>query len=235
MWEARILKVERDPYIMCFAYKWLGEDDIHVVAQPDFKAEYKKDPYSDMGVTLKLRDLMDEADVVIAHNAARFDNRVSGSRFLMNGLEPPSPFKTIDTLQVAKRYFRQNYNTLDSLACKLGIGCKSEVTHSDLWYACVNGDMDSWEKMKEYNKNDVELLEGVYTKLRPFIANHPNMANFGEPNACPKCGSAKMQSRGVQRSNVAVYRRVQCQDCGAWSRERIADSSAWKPHYTNIS
>jgi uncharacterized protein YprB with RNaseH-like and TPR domain len=236
MYEARILRVERDPYIMCFAYKWADEDETHVVSQPDFKAFYKKHPHDDYQVVSALRELMDEADIVVAHNGNKFDNRVATERFLFHGLTPPSPYKSVDTLLIARRYFKNNYNTLDALCTKLGIGCKSEVRHSDVWHDCVQGDMDAWNLMVEYNKNDILMLEGLYHKLRPFISNHPNLANFGQPDVCPKCGSAKMQYRGIQRSNVAVYRRVHCQDCGAWSRERIAQRAGIeRPNMTNIS
>jgi len=235
MWDARILRVERDPYIMSFAYKWLDEDTTHVVAQPDFKL-YDLDPFDDHDVAEALHDLLDEADVVIAHNAARFDNRVSFSRFLMNDIAPPSPFKTIDTLQVAKRYFKQNYNTLDSLAQKLGVGQKTKVRHADVWHDCVEGDLEAWAAMCHYNKNDITMLEDVYIKLRPFITNHPNLANFDNDSVmgCPKCGSENMQYRGYQRSNVATYRRVQCSDCGAWSRERVALRED-KPEFVNVT
>jgi DNA-directed RNA polymerase subunit RPC12/RpoP len=233
LYDTRVIRVEREPYVMCFAYKWLGQDKIHVVSQPDFD-RYDTDAFNDKDVVRTLRDLMDEADIVIAHNAMKFDNRVANERFLAHGFTPPSPYKTVDTLLVARRYFRNGSNALNSLCSKLGIGEKSAVTHGTLWRDCVDGDMDSWKKMAEYNKQDIVMLEGLYLTLRPFISNHPNVAVYGKVESCPKCGSENIQYRGFQRSNVAEYRRIQCTDCGAWSRERVAEKTD-KPSFVNVT
>jgi hypothetical protein len=229
MWDTRVIHIEREPYIMCFAYKWYGEKDIHVVAQPDFEDFYEAYPYDDILVVSALHALMDEADVVVAHNANKFDNRVAFERFLMHKMPPPSPFKTVDTLQASRRFFKNSSNSLDNMCKKLGIGGKSSVKHSDLWRNCVNMHTGSWDAMKKYNKRDITMLEGLYERLRPFITNHPNLNMFTKQDGCPKCGSRKVQRRGKAKSNVATYNRIQCQSCGAWSRERIADKDEPKP------
>ena len=46
---------------------------------------------------------LDEADIVVAHNAKKFDNRVAAARFMYHGFLPPSPFKTVDTPLAARR------------------------------------------------------------------------------------------------------------------------------------
>ena len=234
IWDTRVIRTERDSHLMCFAYKWLGEDETHVVSLPDFP-RYTRDKYNDKDVVAALHALFDEADIVVAHNANKFDNKISMGRFLYHGFPPPSPVKTVDTLTSAKRYFKCSQYTLDALCKMLNIGCKSAVTHAALWRRCLDGDMDAWSAMAEYNINDIEMLEGLYLKLRPYISNHPNLSMFDKASACPKCGSDKLQYRGLQRSSVATYRRVQCQECGAWSRERQADKDTESPKITNIT
>lgn len=233
MWDANVIEVERPAYIMCFAYKWDGDDRVHVVAQTDFPEYYENHPYDDHMVVTKLHELMDDADVVVAHNAAKFDNKIAATRFLMHGMVPPSPYKTVDTLTAARRYFRTGKNTLDYLCKTLDIGMKPEVTHSKLWRRCVDGDMDAWKKMKRYCKHDVELLDGLYQTLRPFISNHPNLAVLGRMDSCPKCGATHAQSRGLARTNVATYRRFQCNECGGWFRSREPMKDAPKPMFVN--
>lgn len=234
IYDTNVIHVEREPYIMCFSYKWLGEKEVKCVAQTDFPSRYKRNRYCDRLVVEELWRLLDEADVVVAHNAARFDNKVANERFLVHRLGPTSPYKTVDTLQVAKRYFRNGSNSLDNLCKKLELGQKSSVRHHDLWRACVDGDSESWQLMKDYCDKDVELLESLYLLLRPYIANHPNMALISDTlDGCPKCASTNIQYRGLQRSNVAVYRRVHCNNCGAWSRVRLAEGD--KPTFVNVS
>ena len=204
--DANVIHVERESYIMCFAYKWFGESGVHSVALPDFADEYHNDPHDDGALVRKLWALLDQADIVIAHNAGKFDNRVSSERFLTHRLGPPAPYKTVDTLTAARRYFKNSSNSLDNLCTKLGIGSKPSETHSRLWHDCVGGDREAWRKMVRYCKHDVELLEGLYLTLRPYIANHPNVALLsGNLDACPKCGSNALQARGLQRSSVATY------------------------------
>lgn len=225
--------IVEDPHIMCFSYRWLGHDTTHIVSQPDFKL-YKKEPYNDLEVVKKLHSLLDEADIAIAHNALGFDNKVSNARFIYHGLTPPSPFKTVDTCKIAKDRFMFPSNHLNDLGLFLGVGKKTKEKHSDLWEDCLKGDLKAWSKMEKYCKQDTKLLFDVYFKMRPYIQNHPNIALIeGKEGACPKCGSNKLQYRGFQRSAVATYHRVQCQDCGAWSRERLSDKDIIKPNYVN--
>ena len=87
---------------------------------------------------------------------------------------------------------------LDSLAQYLGVGRKLPHTGFDLWRGCMSGDLKSWAIMKRYNAQDVRLLERVYLKLRPWGV-HPNVNLVNQrPNACPKCGSTHIQSRGYR-------------------------------------
>lgn len=217
MYDANVLRVERPKNIMSFAFKWLGDEETQVVSMPDFPS-YARSKHNDKHVVTALRDLLDEADIVIAHNANGFDNKVANARFLYHGLTPPSPYLSIDTLIVARRQFKFGANSLQFLCEQLGIGSKTKVRHHDIWHDCVDGDMEAWDLMREYNAHDVELLEGLYHKLRPFMHNHP----VAHIKGCPKCGSANVQYRGTQRSKTASYHRFHCQDCGGWSRERKA-------------
>lgn len=215
MWDARVIRVEQEPQIMSVSWKWLDGDDVD-----NYNTEYDSD---DRFLVKRVWDLMNEADVVVAHNAKKFDNRVASARFIIHGLGPPSPYKTVDTLVAARRYFKFPTNSLNDLCSRLGIGEKPKATHADLWHKCLGGDQEAWDKMVEYNNNDVILLEGLYKKLLPYISNHPNVSLLvGKQDGCPKCGSGKLHYRGYAHTGVSVFRRVQCQDCGGWSRERVA-------------
>lgn len=226
MWDARVIKVEQEPYIMSVSWEWLGEGEVH-----NYNIQYDKD---DSFLVELLWNMMNEADVVVAHNAKKFDNRVANSRFILNGLAPPSPYKTVDTLVAARRYFRFPTNSLNDLCSRLGIGKKPETTHANLWHKCIQGDQEAWSKMVDYNNNDVILLEGLYKKLLPYISNHPNVSLLeGKRDGCPKCGSDKLHYRGYAHTGVSVFRRVQCQACGGWSRERVAQPV--RTDYVNVT
>jgi hypothetical protein len=218
-WEANMIWSVQDWYMLCFAYKWLG-GRTSVVAQPDFKS-YKAGSSDDKAVLKALWGLFDEADVVVAHNGNSFDQKKSNARFIINGLKPPSPYQQVDTKLVAKRYFNFTSNKLDDLGEYLGLGRKLQ-TDKDLWRGCMAGNKRSWDYMKKYNKQDVDLLEQVYLKMKPWDVQHPNMANIaGRPEVCPKCLSNKgMLAQGFRITKTARYRRWQCKSCGSYVSER---------------
>jgi hypothetical protein len=222
MWDARVIKVEQEPYIMSLSWKWLGEEKVRNSNIQHWIGDPECEEVPDGAVVSLLWSLMDKADIVVAHNAKKFDNRVATARFMQHGMPPPSPYKTVDTLLAARRYFKFGSNSLNDLCHRLDIGQKPKTTHASLWHDCLDGDEKAWKKMVKYNNNDVVLLEKLYLKLRPYITNHPNVC-VEEGDGCPRCGSLSLQSRGYYTTNVSRYHRLCCNDCGAWSRERIAE------------
>ena len=146
---------------------------------------------TDKELTQKLWGIMNQADIVVAHNAAAFDVKKSQAKFLEHSLAPLKPYKIIDTLKVARSQFKLTNNRLSSLGELLKVGGKKETTGFDLWLGCMADEPKSWRLMAAYNKQDVVLLERVYLKLRPWIKNHPHV-NYELPGSCPKCGSFKI-------------------------------------------
>lgn len=216
-------KVENDWYVMAWSAKWLGDKKTIVKALPDYPATYKKNKEDDSALLKELWNLLDEADVVIGHNSIKFDHKKVNSRFLVHDIAPPSPYKQIDTLREAKAHFCFSSNRLNDLGIALGVGKKVNTGGFELWRKCLDGNKKSWALMKKYNKQDVDLLERVYLKLRPYMKNHPNISldNIGNDPTCPACGSTNLHRRGYSYTGVSQFARLQCQDCGKWSRERV--------------
>lgn len=213
-WEQNIIENVKDWYILSFSYKWLGEKTVYAYSLPNF-SNYKKNREDDSELIKKLWRLMDEADIVIAHNGDEFDIKKANARLIMSGILPPKPYKTIDTKKVAKRHFKFDSNKLDELGRYLGLGRKIQTGGFDLWKGCMAGNSDSWKKMVKYNKQDVVLLEKVYLKLRPWINNFPIVSS--ENGQCRNCEGRRLHKRGFGYTKTARYQRLQCYNCGAWS------------------
>src|SRR6266436_353501 len=216
-WDTNVIKFKQETCIATFAAKWLGEKSILGKALPDYSG-YTPNSYDDKKLVKDLWNLLDEADIVVAHNGADFDVKVCRARFLFHGMKPPSPFKVVDTKRVAKRVARFSSNSLNDLANYLGFGSKIK-TDFDLWLGCISGDKTSWDRMLRYNKHDVLLLEKLYYRLLPWAGNHPNLTLFSDRSKCPKCGSENINYRGTMTLSTGEYRRFQCQDCGGWGRD----------------
>ncbi len=202
--------------IMSFAYKWLGEKDVHYY-DTQFHKEEEILPF--------LIEALDAADIVVAHNGNKFDLPTIQGRALVAGLKPPSPYKTVDTLLVSRYEFNFPSNSLEYLSAVLGVdqkGAHKEFPGFELWAECLKGNGKAWKELRIYNIQDVDTLEQVYLKMRPWMKRHPNIGVFEELEVpiCPKCGSKHIQWRGYTHTEVSKFKRFQCQDCFGWSRTR---------------
>jgi hypothetical protein len=214
MYEQDVIRVLKPWELASFAYKELGRKQVTCVT--------RQGEATDKNLVKKLWQVLNDADVVIAHNGDKFDMKKSNTRIIKSELLPYSPGKTIDTLKIAKRHFAFTSNRLNDLGVFLGVGKKAE-TPRGLWDDCRADKPAAWRLMEKYNKQDVRLLEKVYLKLRPWAEKHPHMGERNEEQ-CPKCGSKEVQKRGFMCSAQGVmYRRLQCQGCGGWCRSRVAD------------
>lgn len=216
MWEQNVIQFEKSWYMLSFSYKWLGEKRATTHALPDYPG-YERAPENDKALVKELWAVLNEADIVIAHNGDKFDLKKSNARFIAHGLNPPSPYKSIDTLKIARRHFKFDSNKLDNLGAYLGVGRKVLHTGVRLWFGCMRGEPRSWRLMRRYNAGDVQLLERVYLKLRPWATGHPNLNNYTRAGACPTCQSSHTQRRGFYATKTGQRPRIQCMDCGAWS------------------
>jgi len=199
--------------VLCWSAKFFGEgEEMH------FSSSFWNTKEQMVGAIWKL---LDEADVVVHYNGKRFDIPHLNREFLELGLTPPSPFKQIDLLQTVKRQFRFPSNKLDYVTKALGLGQKVSHTGFGLWKGCMEKDPNSWEKMKEYNIQDVLLLEELYNRLLPWVPGHPNRGLYDESDVpiC-RCGSTKLIKQGYAYTSVSKFQQYQCKDCGAWSRGR---------------
>jgi len=210
-YEQDVIAFEKEWELLSFAYKWFGEKSVRFLGRNTVKSE--------KSLVLKLWHLLNKADIVIAHNGNSFDNKKAFAKFIEYNIRPPSKFHSIDTKLIARRYFKFNSNSLKDIANTLKLKAKIDPGGFELWQGCMRGCKRSWAKMERYNKRDVEVLEQIYLRVRPFITNHPHIGLFSDrPTSCPNCGSEKIQSRGYAHTRTSQYTRYQCCNCGSWSR-----------------
>ena len=204
-YEQDAIAFEKERELLSFAYKWLGEKKVHSHCLGDMDSEM---------LVEGLYMIFDDADIIVAHNGDEFDIKMANAFFIRQGLTPPSPYKTIDTLKIARSKFRFNSNKLNDLGQYLNLGEKVETGGFKLWLKCLKGDKKAWKLMKKYNEQDVILLEKVYKKLVPWAKTTPPI-DLGF--TCPACGSTHLQQRGWNISKTYLSKRVCCQNCGKWS------------------
>lgn len=206
-------------HIMSFAAKWLDEEEVM----------YEENRTSnDKKIIREIYNLLDEADVVVAHNGDGFDLPTILGRGVAHSYVPPSPYHVVDTLKIAKRRFRFPQNSLAFLCEHLNLPRKldhKKYPGFKLWLGCLRGEDEAWEEMKEYNIHDVISLEALYKLFLPYINNHPNIARPDEDGevCCPKCGGDDVQWRGYYHTKAGLsYHKFQCMDCGGWGRVKTS-------------
>lgn len=220
IWDQNIglAQIKADWHLLSFAAKWLGERKVIYQDQSStFAIE------NDRKLLVSIHKLLNEAEIVVAHHGKKFDLPAINARLIVSGFSPPSPYKIIDTREIAARHFRFTSNKLEFLS---GVLCsKKKLAHRkfagfDLWRECLNGNLKAWAEMRRYNIRDVEALEELYLKLRPWAINHPNCGLYDENEVlmCPKCGSENVSRNGFIFLTVGKFQRWKCGDCAAWGR-----------------
>ena len=198
-----------DWYVISWAAKWLYDDEI----QSDVLTSKEAINRDDSRVLESMWKLLNEADIVIAHNGDRFDLRKLNWRFINNEMDPPTPYRSIDTLKIARKEFAAPSYKLDFLTKNFGLHTKL-TTDFQLWVDCMDGDKDRLNEMNTYNEQDVIALEDVYLKIRPYIKNHPNLGVLSDMDVCTNCGSERMEETDsvylTSSNKFIVYR---CNGC----------------------
>ena len=218
LWKTNAIDVVEPREMAGFSTEWLSGGHTTKVI-PDYGKSGER------GMLQDLHELLDEADVVVAHNGISFDMKVINARFLVHGFDPPSPYKIVDTLREVRKLAAFPSNKLDSLSADLDLGRKLPHEGFAMWKGCMKGEKKWWEKMRKYNRHDVVLLKKLYKKIAPWIGG-PTMGTFSLQAVCPSlnCGSKDLQRRGFSRSKTRLYQRFQCKKCGAWGRSTLSEA-----------
>lgn len=188
--------------MLCWAAKWYRGD-----------WHWADERGNRLAMLKTLHALLSEADAVVTYNGDRFDLPKINGEFVSAGLNPVPPIPSIDLYRTVKKLGYQSSKLL-FVAKYLGIGQKVDTHGFKLWADVMAGAEGAWAKMLRYNKQDVALLEKLYTKLRPYIKAHPALHTHNEN--CPVCGAAKVQRRGSRHTKAFTIERLHCQGCGTW-------------------
>lgn len=224
--------VEDNWPILTWSAKWLFEDKMYSMKMTPKEAVNR----DDKRVVQGLWSMIDDADIIIAHNGLKFDVRMMNARFFLHGLVPPSSYLVIDTLKAARRAMALPSFKLDDIAKYIGKEGKIKTDFS-WWTKFMNGEKEAIDRMQEYNDKDVYVLEEVYFSLRPWIRPHPNLGLFvdhAEPT-CPSCGSTELTNVGEYATYVNTYDELRCGDCNHTSRSRKTNTPIGGRKNLNVS
>jgi hypothetical protein len=209
-------QVIENSYMLSWAAKDFNGHDVEFDSLFINQDAYWEDPTDDKRIVKSMFEVLDEADIIIAHNGDNFDIKKIIARGVIHGLTPPSPFRKIDTLKIARRECKFDSNRLDELDNYLGVPGKDDTGGMQLWIDCMGGVPEAWEKMLKYNIQDIRVLEDVYKKIRHYDSKHPNIGQYYRDGKrrCTVCGSAAVvMTGGVSHTNASIFQEAVCGFC----------------------
>ena len=218
-------QIKTDWAAMSIAAKWMHSDEVWYEDTRD-KATIR----DDKDLIAKLCVMLNEADIVVGQNVKKFDLRKIRARAIMHGLPPFKEPLVQDTMLMARSIGSFTSNKLEYLSANLTDTPKSKhqkFPGFELWLGVLQGNLEAWEEMREYNIQDVRATEQLYLKLRPWVRNHPNVSHYykDDENHCPRCGSTNLYTNGTIFRGVSEYHAYTCSDCGGHSRSRYTLNS----------
>lgn len=227
IWDQNIAlnQINQDWSVISWAAKWLDEKQVMYEDQRS-----KRDIKDDRDLVKGIWDLLDQADIVVTQNGREFDQKKLNARFVYHGMQPPSPYKHIDTLKLAKKHFAFTSNKLEFLTDKLCTKYK-KLKHDkfpgfELWRECLAGNQEAWKEMERYNKHDVLSLEELYTKLIPWDSSI-NFSLYRDDDVIVcSCGSTELHKRGFYYTASGKFQKHRCKKCGS---ETYSGKNLYKP------
>lgn len=208
-------QLDSDWYILSFTAKWAHSDELFYMDKRDSWQDE-----DDSAMLEKIWELMDEADFVCGHNTKKFDVKKINARFLLNKMGPPSTYRHIDTLLIAKSIFGFTSNKLEYLTDKLCTKYKKskhgKFSGFSLWSECLKGNMDAWVEMEDYNKFDVLSNQELYEIFMPWDAKLPNFDLYVDG----ELDMSEWVEDGFHYSNLGKYQRYRNKRTGQQRRGR---------------
>lgn len=221
LWDNNVAlnQIVSDWHLLSWAAKWYGEDEVFYQDQRD-----AKNIEDDREILKSVWKVLDECDILVTQNGKSFDTKKLNARFVLNGMQPPSSYRQIDTKILAKKHFGFTSNKLEYMTNKLCTKHK-KLKHSKfpghvLWSECLKGNKEAWDEMKQYNIEDILSLEELFEKLLPW----DNTINFSVYNDDLKptcsCGNQEYKESGYYYTNACMYQKYKCTKCGSEVRDK---------------
>ncbi len=213
------------PYILSFAANWLHdkEEDVYAVHLADFDM-FEEDHANDKELVMRLWQFLEEADIVVIHNAI-FDVGWFSQRCAYWDLPEPSPYRVCCTVKGLKKSMSLPSNSLGYSTKYFNLG-HEKLKHDgiSLWIRCMAGEIEALDLMKQYNVGDIPTLRQLYLKIRAWIPNHPNIAlYYGDSTTtrrCGVCGSTNLEKLETKAyTNLSIFNAYRCGDCGTVKRD----------------
>lgn len=195
-------QIIKERAIICVSYKWFGEDQVYNLTWDDDQNDYF--------LIEQFVEVLNEADLIVAHNGDNFDLKWIKTRALYHRIPMLPNYNQFDTLKVAKSKLYLNSNKLDYIAKFLGYEGKIK-TEIDLWLDIIfKKDKKALNQMLDYCDEDVRQLEKVYEELQ-YLDNpkfHLGVLNGETKQTSPVTGSVNIKHIKSVTTNRGTIKHI---------------------------
>jgi len=195
-------QILKERAIICVSYKWLGEDTVYNLTWDKNQC--------DKFLIEQFVEVLNEADLIVAHNGDNFDIKWFKTRALYHRIPTLPNYKQFDTLKVAKSKLYLNSNRLDYISKFLGFEGKIQTT-PDLWDKVVmKNDREALKDMLDYCDEDVRQLEKVYNELQ-YLDNpriHTGVLNGQVKQTSPITGTFNIEHFKTVTTNSGTIKHI---------------------------
>jgi len=152
--------------IICVSYKWLGSDEVVNIAWDKNQSDKK--------LLEQFIPIMNQADLLVAHNGDKFDMKFIKGRAFKHNLPMHVNYVQFDTYKVARKKFDINSGKLDYIAKYLELSYHKIKVDMELWDRVIlERSPEALDEMVEYCNRDVFVLEDVYNAMANW--EHPKV------------------------------------------------------------
>ena len=226
----RYSQMVQSGFFTSIQWQWEWEAKPSAYSVTDKPKYFRENPTCDLHVVKKAIELINDCDILVAHNGKRFDWRHVKGRAIFHNLRPPKKPYIVDTLTEA-RTSEFPSNALGDLAKYLGIAEKgyNESEAGKMVTGSISQRIKNINLQTEYGIKDIPPLKALYYRLRPFMDNHPNMSTYAQRPCCPNCQSDDFLHRGSSPlASGCIRKQYECRSCGKRFKGAIEKKPVFK-------
>ena len=201
--------------IFCMGWKVLGESKVHIESLWDTR---RSDELDDKELCLRMRKILEDADLLITYNGIQCDIPFLQTRLLHHGLDPLVPTAHKDVYYTARHKLKLSRNRLYDVQTFLGLKNEKSPVNLIQWLRALIGNKKAQQEILYHCKQDVLVLEDAYMKLRPLMIAHPRMHGYG---SCNKCGGTLMKNKTYYTTGKNNKITLKCKKCGGWETHML--------------
>lgn len=157
--------------VLCGSFVTYASDDVVTLRADDPKYR-SKDSIDDRKLVVAIRDILEEADMIVGWNSELFDIPFLNARLALAGERPFNPHFHLDLMWYSGgSSMRIGSKKLDNVAKFFDLDQqKTPITWKD-WQRAATGDIEAMHMVVKHCEADVLILKEVYDHLLPYVKN----------------------------------------------------------------